>query len=140
MTGTHDLKIGTESGTLNTNVTAGTKSQVVFLVGNAGTADLRNLAFLSQKPDQWDVDFDPDKVDSLKPGEVHEVKAEIMAPRRTIPGDYMLTVTSKSPEASKSIDFRVTVSTPTVWGWIGAGIVALVVIGLGIVFIRLGRR
>jgi uncharacterized membrane protein len=34
----------------------------------------------------------------------------------------------------------VTVSTPTVWGWIGFGIVGLVVLGLAVVFFRLGRR
>ena len=52
----------------------------------------------------------------------------------------MLTLTANSPEVNKTVDFRVTVSTPTVWGWIGFAIVALVVLGLGVVFFRLGRR
>ena len=41
---------------------------------------------------------------------------------------------------SKPLDFRVTVTTATLWGWIGAGIVAAVVLGLIVVFWRLGRR
>ena len=49
-------------------------------------------------------------------------------------------ITANSAEVTKSLDFRVTVSTPTVWGWIGFGIVGLVVIGLAVVFFRLGRR
>ena len=65
---------------------------------------------------------------------------EILAPDRTIAGDYLLTLTANSPEVNKTVDFRVTVSTPTVWGWIGFAIVALVVLGLGVVFFRLGRR
>ena len=35
---------------------------------------------------------------------------------------------------------RVTVLTPTIWGWVGVIIVVLVVIGLMVMFWRLGRR
>jgi uncharacterized membrane protein len=139
--GTQDLKMGSASGTLNTSLTAGKKTPVDFLVGNAGTAPIRNLSFLSKKPnDKWTVEFRPDKIDALDSGEVKEIKMEILAPDRTIAGDYLLTLTANSPEVNKSVEFRVTVSTPTVWGWIGFGIVALVVLGLAVVFFRLGRR
>ena len=140
LAGTRVLNMGTATGRLNAAVTAGEESQIDFLIGNAGTAPLNNLAFISSKPDQWEVNFNPDKVDSLNPGEVREVKMEITAPDRAVAGDYMLAVTTNSPESSKSIDFRVTVSTPTIWGWIGAFIVAVVVLALAAVFIRLGRR
>jgi uncharacterized membrane protein len=139
--GTQDLKMGSLAGTLNTSVTAGTKASIDFVVGNAGTAPIRNLGFVTKKPsDKWTVDFKPDKIDSLGPGEVKQIKMEILAPDRTIAGDYMLTLTANSAEANKSAEFRVTVSTPTIWGWIGFGIVGLVVIGLAVVFFRLGRR
>ena len=140
LAGTRVLNMGTATGRLNADVTAGEKSQVDFLIGNAGTAPLNNLAFISSKPDGWEVNFNPDKVDSLNSGEVREVKMEITAPDRAVAGDYMLAVTTNSPDSSKSIDFRVTVSTPTIWGWIGAFIVAAVVLALAAVFIRLGRR
>jgi len=141
LTGTYDLQVGTPPpGNLNTFITAGEKAQVVFLIGNAGTAALRNLSFLSTKPEKWNVKFEPEKIDSLEVGEVREVKTEILAPKRTIAGDYLLVVTSNSPDVNKSIEYRVTVSTPTVWGWIGFVIVILVVLGLGGVFVRLGRR
>jgi uncharacterized membrane protein len=139
--GTQDLKMGSLAGTLNTSITAGTKTPVDFVVGNAGTAPVRNLNFVTKKPsDKWTVEFRPDKIDSLGPGEVRQIKMEISAPDRTIAGDYMMTLTANSPETNKSVDFRVTVSTPTVWGWIGFGIVGLVVLGLAVVFFRLGRR
>lgn len=138
--GTTDLKIGTASGTLNTAITAGKKTAVDFIVGNAGTAPIRNLSFVSKKPEKWTLDFKPDKIDALGAGEVREMKMEILAPARTIAGDYLLTLTPNSPDSNKSVDFRVTVSTPTFWGWIGAAIVAAVVLGLGVVFVRLGRR
>jgi uncharacterized membrane protein len=139
--GTQDLKMGTASGTLNTSITAGKRTPVDFLVGNAGTAPIRNLSFVTKKPnDKWTVDFKPDKLDALNPGEVREVKMDILAPDRTIAGDYLLNVTANTPEVNRSVEFRVTVSTPTIWGWVGFGIVALVILGLAVVFFRLGRR
>ena len=139
--GTYDLKMGTASGTLNTAVTAGKKEAVDFLVGNAGSAPIRNLAFVTKKPNEkWTIEFKPDKLDALNPGEVREIKMEILAPDRTIAGDYLMTLTANSADSTKSVEFRVTVSTPTLWGWLGAGIVTAVVLGLGIVFVRLGRR
>jgi uncharacterized membrane protein len=111
------------------------------VVANAGTAPIRNLNFISKKPsDKWTVEFRPDKLDALNPGEVREIKMDILAPERTIAGDYLMTLTANSPEVNRSVEFRVTVSTPTLWGWVGFGIVALVVLGLVIVFFRLGRR
>jgi uncharacterized membrane protein len=139
--GTYDLKIGTASGTLNTAITAGKKATVDFLIGNAGSAPIRNLSFVTKKPNEkWTSEFKPDKLDALNPGEVREVKMELLAPERTIAGDYLMTLSTNSPDSTKSVEFRVTVSTPTLWGWLGAGIVTAVVLGLGIVFVRLGRR
>ena len=139
--GTQDLKMGSLGGTLNTTVTAGKKTSVDFVVGNAGTAAVRNLSFVTKKPsDKWVVEFKPDKIDAVEPGQVREIKMEVLAPDRTIAGDYLMTLTANSPEVTKSVEFRVTVSTPTIWGWIGFGIVGLVVLGLAIVFFRLGRR
>jgi uncharacterized membrane protein len=139
--GTQDLKMGSLAGTLNTGVTAGTKSSIDFVVGNAGTAPIHNLGFVTKKPsDKWTVEFKPEKIDSLGPGEVKQIKMDILAPDRTIAGDYLLTLTANSPEITKAAEFRVTVSTPTIWGWVGFGIVGLVVLGLAIVFFRLGRR
>jgi uncharacterized membrane protein len=139
--GTQDLKMGSATGTLNSSVTAGKKTPIDFLVGNAGTAPIRNLSFITKKPnDKWTVDFKPDKIDALNSGEVREIKMEVLAPDRTIAGDYLLNVTANSPETNKSVEFRITVSTPTLWGWVGFSVVALVVLGLAIVFFRLGRR
>ncbi len=140
--GSPDLRMVTREQTLNTAITAGAKSTVDIIVGNAGSAPVKNLTILaSKKPEKWTVDFRPDKIDEIKPGEIQEIKAEILAPARTIAGDYLLTFTPNAAEgAPKSVDFRVTVSTPTIWSWLGFAIVALVVLGLAIVFFRLGRR
>ncbi|MBM2804633.1 MAG: hypothetical protein HW419_2526 [Deltaproteobacteria bacterium] len=139
--GSQDLKMGSLAGTLNAALTAGNKTPIDFVVGNAGTAPVRNLGFVTKKPgDKWSVEFKPDKIDALAPGEVRQIKMEVLAPDRTIAGDYMMTLTANSADVTKSVEFRVTVSTPTIWGWLGFAIVGLVVLGLAIVFFRLGRR
>lgn len=140
--GTPDLRIGTRAETLNTSLTAGKRTPVEIVVGNAGSAPVRNLTFIaSKKPEKWTVEFKPDKIDVINPGEVREIKIEILPPARAIAGDYMLAFTPNSPDTTaKPVEFRVTVSTPTLWGWLGVGIIASVVLGLGVVFVRLGRR
>ena len=61
--------MGSLAGTLNTAVTAGKKNPIDFVVGNAGTAPVRNLGFVTKKPsDKWTVEFKPDKIDALEPG------------------------------------------------------------------------
>ena len=62
LSGTQKLNMGTATGRLNASATAGEQAQVDFLVANAGTAPLTNLAFISSKPDQWEVTIRPDKV------------------------------------------------------------------------------
>lgn len=140
--GSYDLQIIPQTGTFNTSVVAGKKSPVVFFIGNAGSATIRSLSFITKKPERWTIEFKPDKLDQLNPGTggVREVTMEIQPPQRAIAGDYIMTLTANAPDASKSVDFRVTVSTPTFWGWVGVLIVAAVVLALAVVFIRLGRR
>jgi uncharacterized membrane protein len=51
-----------------------------------------------------------------------------------------IAVEPESGYAFGNIDVRVTVLTPTIWGWVGIGIVVLVIAGLAVMFMRLGRR
>ena len=59
-----------------------------------------------------------------------------------IAGDYVTTFTANAPDSSTSanVDIRVTVETPLNWLIVGAGIIILVLVALGYVFQRYGRR
>ena len=52
----------------------------------------------------------------------------------------MTTFKATAPEANASADIRVTIETSALWGAIGIGLIALVLIILWLTFRRFGRR
>lgn len=145
VTAKYDLDLKTETGRLNTNATAGSDNYLKISITNTGSADLEKIDFSSKitgGPAGWSITFDPKKIDSLPVGSTREVQVNIKPDKKTISGDYMLTISAEpeSKYAFDSLDIRVTVLTPTIWGWVGVGVVVLVIAGLAAMFIRLGRR
>lgn len=111
-------------------------------VQNLGTGAITNINFSSTtKPDGWTISFKPDKVDSLDALDEKTIDVNIKPPARTIAGDYLFGLRASGKEATADeMTVRVTVESPTVWGWVGVGIILLVVAGLIVVFMRFSRR
>ena len=133
----------TETERFNTEVTAGQENHLSLMLANTGTAAIKGITFVSSKPYGWTVTFNPEGVDSIEPGLVQGIDVAIKPPRKAIAGDYMITMKAASREAylpSKDLDIRVTVLTPTIWGWVGIIIVLVVIAGLGVMFRLFGRR
>ena len=129
------------SGRLNTEVTAGKDNHYALRIQNTGSTPVTNIDFLSNKPQGWTVEFEPDSVDQVDPGYAAEIDCIITPPREVVPGDYILNLTTVGKEVGKrEIQLRVTVLTPTVWGWVGVIVVLLVIAGLAYMFRQLGRR
>jgi uncharacterized membrane protein len=141
----YEIEVEPSTGRLNTNVTAGKDNYFTIFVTNTGTADIQKVEFSSAitgKPTGWSITFEPQDIDVLPVGAKREVQVNIKPAQKTISGDYLVAI-SANPEsgyAFDSIDVRVTVQTPTIWGWVGVGIVVLVIAGLVVMFMRLGRR
>jgi len=138
--GTYELRLTTPTGRLNAQGVAGRDSPLKLVVENTGTAELHNITFSSDVPVNWTVKFDPQRIDVLEPGKTREVTATLRPDSRAIAGDYAMTLRAQAAEASTSSTFRVAVQTPTLWGWVGVGIVALVLAGLFGTFRVYGRR
>ncbi|MCL5070835.1 MAG: NEW3 domain-containing protein, partial [Actinobacteria bacterium] len=102
--------------------------------------DIENITFKSDAPDKWIVKFNPEKIEKLAADESKDIEVTITPPDKTIAGDYMLNFSTSSADASSNIDVRVTVETPSIWGWVGIAIIVIVVIGVAVIFARLGRR
>ena len=140
LTGTYKLDTGTATGLLSLNAVRGNEANLSFYVRNSGSATLNNIAFLSIKPENWKVEFKPEKIESLAPEELKQVEVSITPSDQALVGDYSVGLNTNSGRINKTIELRVTVKASTAWGWIGIGIIVLVVIGLVFLFIRLGRR
>jgi len=138
----YQLILTTDSGNLNTKATAGKDNHFSFKLMNTGTANIDNINFTSTPPDGWVVTFNPTNISSSGPNQIQQVDAVIKPPEgKTIAGDYMITINAGNGKVSAdAMSVRVTVVTPSIWGWVGIIIVVVVIAALGVLFMRLGRR
>ncbi len=130
----------TESGRLNTEVTAGQENHIAATVMNTGTATIDKITIVGGKPEYWKLEFKPDEIENLEPGYAQEVDIIIVPTKETIPGDYMLNMRAVSDRYRAQFDLRVTVLTPTTWASVAVVIVLAVIAGVAVMFWRLGRR
>jgi len=140
VTATYDASFSAKYGVLNTQATSGKNNPFMLVYENTGSGDIENITFKADAPQKWIVKFEPEKIDKMAAGETKDIKVTITPPDKTIAGDYMLNFAANSKDASDNVDIRVTVETPSVWGWIGIAIIVIVVIGVAVIFARLGRR
>jgi uncharacterized membrane protein len=141
--GTLTASPANQSGLYNTHARSGKENIYSIDVANTGTSAVKNITFTtSNKPDGWDVTFNPDNIESLDVGDSKTVDVNIKPPSDTASGDYMLTLRATGDESttSPSMDVRVIVQTSTIWGWVGVIIIIIVIIGLFTIFMRFGRR
>jgi uncharacterized membrane protein len=140
VTGSFSMELTTPTGLVSTDVTAGEEKRLELVINNTGTSQLTDITMNATTPVNWDVKFDPKKVNSLLPGKTAQVFATIKADKKAIPGDYVTNFEAKTPESSSKVSFRVSVETPMLWGWIG---VLVIIVALGSVyylFRKFGRR
>ncbi|MBW1936432.1 MAG: hypothetical protein JRI79_12725 [Deltaproteobacteria bacterium] len=140
LTGTYKIDAGTPNGLLSLDAYQGKEANLSFYVKNSGSAMQDNIRFLSVKPENWKVKFKPEKIENLSPGDIKQVEMTITPSEQALVGDYSVNVSIQGQKASKNLEFRVTVKASTAWGWVGIGIIVLVIAGLVALFIRMGRR
>jgi uncharacterized membrane protein len=141
LTGIYKLDAATPSGILSTEAVTGQPTTVSLLVKNTGSAVNRNISLSSFKPENWKVDFKPEKIEALEPGALKQIEATITPAAGALVGDYSVGLMADGEKgSSKTVEMRVTVKAPTAWGWIGVGLIALVIGGMGGLFVWLGRR
>jgi uncharacterized repeat protein (TIGR01451 family) len=125
----------------NTAATAGQDSVYSILLQNLSTAPVENVQFTSNAPNGWSVSFSPDKIDIIEGFDEQSVEVTINPPPKTVAGDYMITLRASGKQiAADEMSIRVTVETPTIWGWVGVAIIVVVVIALIVIFMRFSRR
>jgi uncharacterized membrane protein len=140
LTGTPDLAISGREGLLSARATAGHETSVPIVVSNTGTAPAENVKMSGSAPNGWKVAFQPETIAKIAPNQKQEVQALLTPPTKAIAGDYVTSLKAATNGNTESANFRVTVSTSTMWGIVGAGIIgAALLIMVGAVS-RFGRR
>jgi uncharacterized membrane protein len=140
LTGTYKLEAGTPNGLLSLEARQGKPANMSIYIKNTGSAVNHNVRFTTFKPENWKVEFRPEKIDALEPGEVKQVEVTITPYEDALIGDYSVGVQVQGEKASKTLEFRTTVKASAAWGWIGIAIIVGVVGGLTALFRKLGRR
>jgi len=140
LTGTYGLKVGTPSGLLSVVTERGQKASVTLLVQNKGSAAQREVKFNAFKPENWKVEFKPEKIENLDPGAVKQVEITVTPAEQALVGDYSVSVQTEGEKANQDTEFRITIKAASAWGWIGVAIIAVVIVGLAVIFRVLGRR
>jgi uncharacterized membrane protein len=137
----YDMTMTTSDGKLNTTASAGKDNHLSFQLKNTGSADLTDTSFYADTPSGWNVKFSPDTIATMSAGQTQQVDITITPPGdKTVAGDYMVTFRANNAKFSRSLDIRTTVETSSIWGIVSIIIIVVVIIGLAILFLRLGRR
>jgi len=141
LTGIYKLDAGTPTGLLSLDALAGKPAIMSLFVKNTGSAINKNISFSSFKPENWKVEFKPEKIDALEPGAMKQVEVTITPYAQALVGDYSVGLSVDGEKgSSKTVEMRVSVKTSAAWGWIGVIIIVAVIAGLGALFFYLGRR
>ena len=140
VTGTPALTLGTPNQVLNAAVTAGSTGTISLIVTNSGSTVLQDVAVTASSPTGWTTTFDPTSVATIQPNASATVTATVKPASDALAGDYDVTFTATSGSATANVDIRTTVQTSPLWGFIGLALIVIVIVGLGWVFRRFGRR
>ena len=121
VTGSYEMELSTPRGLLSTEITAGDVKRIELVVRNTGSSLLKDIQLSANKP-------------------VANVVATMKASKKALPGDYVATMTAKTPEVNTDAQFRIAVKTPMIWGWVGVLIIIVAIGAVCYLFRKYGRR
>jgi len=134
------LALGTKDGRLSGEAEVGKSSTYTVVVSNDGTAAIDEVEMSGTVPANWKVEFNPKTIASIAPNEKKDVQVVVTPGDKAIAGDYVASFRANGRGESASADFRITVTTSTLWGIAGIGIIAVALLVLLGAVARFGRR
>ena len=140
VTGQGKLALSTKDGRLSGEAEVGKAAAYTLVVTNDGTAPIEEVEMSGTVPANWKVEFSPKTIASVAPNEKKEVQVLVTPADKAISGDYVASFRASGRGESASADFRITVTTSTIWGIVGIGIIAIALLVLLGAVMRFGRR
>jgi uncharacterized membrane protein len=140
VSGQPKIDLSGRDGVLSTKAVAGQETTVPIVLTNTGDSAAEDITLSGTAPTGWKVTFDPKTVDKIAPNDTKEVQALITPPQQAIAGDYQATLRANWRGDSASSTFRVAVTTSTMWGIVGVGLIGMALLVLVGAVTRYGRR
>jgi uncharacterized membrane protein len=130
-----------QSGVFTATINAGQSNDIAIRLLNQGTVPLNNITLTATGPKGWEVSFVPDLIDSPIPASFEDkIDLIVKPPSNAAAGDYDVKINASSADATDSNSIRVTVQTANIWGWVWIIGAVVVIAGLVVLFLRMGRR
>jgi uncharacterized membrane protein len=134
------LQISGRDGLLSAKAEAGVQSTIPIVIVNDGTAPADGVELSGTAPSGWKISFDPKVVERIDPGKSAEAQAQITPTDKSLAGDYQATMRAASRGETASTQFRIGVTTSTLWGVAGFGIIGAALLFMVAAVARFGRR
>lgn len=134
------LALSTKDGRLSGEAEVGKASSFALVVTNDGTAPVEEVEMSGTVPTNWKIEFNPKSIASMAPNDKKEVQVMVTPAEKAIAGDYVASFRANGRGEQASADFRITVTTSTLWGLVGVGIIAVALLVLLGAVARFGRR
>jgi uncharacterized membrane protein len=134
------IDLAGREGVLSAKATAGVETAIAIVLTNTGDAVAEDITLSGTTPTGWKVTFDPKSVDKIAPNDTKEVQAMVTPPEKAIAGDYVTTLRANWRGDSAQASFRIGVSTSSMWGIVGVGIIGMALLVLLGAVARFGRR
>ena len=140
VSGQGKLALSTKDGRLSGEAEIGKASTYTLVLTNDGTAPLEEVELSGTVPANWKVEFNPKAIASIAPNDKTDVQVLVTPADKAIAGDYVASFRAAARGEQASADFRITVTTSTLWGIVGIGIIAVALLVLLGAVARFGRR
>jgi uncharacterized membrane protein len=134
------LQIAGREGLVSARAEAGVQTSVPVVVANDGTAPADSIELSGSAPNGWKISFEPKSIERIAPGKDQEVQALITPTDKSLAGDYIATIRASSRGETNATQFRVSVTTSTMWGIAGVGIIGTALLIMVGAVARFGRR
>lgn len=140
VTGKASIRLTGKDGKVSSEAQAGETSQIELNLANEGSAAANDLELSASPPNGWKIEFEQKKIARVEPSSNQTVTASVTPAQKAIAGDYMINVKASGGGDSSAVDYRVAVTTSTIWGIVGIAIIAIALLVLVGAVGRFGRR
>ena len=140
VSGQPTLALSGKDGRLSGEAVAGQEKSFALVVRNTGTATATGVKLAATPPSGWKVSFEPKEIASLPVDGEQKVSALVTPGPKALAGDYMVSMRASANGASDNARYRVTVTTSTLWGAAGIGVIGAALLVLVGAVGRFGRR